>query len=496
MVKKIVIMLSLFLFVSHIVSVEKKFVIVITSYNNADWCVKNLEMIFCQTNPENTGPYENYRVIVIDDASVDGNAEFIERYIYACNQQHRVTLIKNKTRKRALANLYLAVQLCEPDEIVFNHDGDDWLSDDRVFDLINSIYQNPDIWITYGSFINWPTNQMGYCKPVSDEMLQNKWYRKKWWMPGQLRTFYAWLFNQVQLKDLLFEGPYFQGQFFPANSDLAIYYPMMEMAGTHFQFIPDLIYIRNVATPINDFKANKDVQVLGSKIIREKEIYPTLDTPRIDYFKKFENKTADIVFFSHMPSSAQKFITSVERLVKNCGTIYIFYSSEANYQNIKSALTVRTIKLDSSFKQSLHTILSSTSYIMFAHDGHVISRYIDYATAITTLEKTFAYAVYLMLDPSKNVCMQTGMPEPIPALNEIGNDVYAWAFGYADSGDWRSYNTCECALYRTRDILEQIKDLAFNDDLAFKAVWQQVPINLEQVGLCYEHAKVNYVSLY
>ena len=71
------------------------------------------------------------------------------------------------------------------------------------------------------------------------------------------------LFHQVQLKDLFFEGPYFQGQFFPANADLAIYYPMMEMAGYHYKFIPEIIYIRNVATPINDFKANKDVQILG-----------------------------------------------------------------------------------------------------------------------------------------------------------------------------------------------------------------------------------------
>ena len=110
-----------------------------------------------------------------------------------CNQQHRVTLIKNKTRKRALAILYYAFQLCEPDEIVFNYDGDDWLADDYVFAMINQIYQDPNIWITYGQFINWPTNEMGYCKPFPDEYVEKQLFRKKWWMPGQLRTFYAWL---------------------------------------------------------------------------------------------------------------------------------------------------------------------------------------------------------------------------------------------------------------------------------------------------------------
>ena len=269
-------------------------------------------------------------MIIVDDASNDGNAEYIEQYIFACNQQHRVTLIKNKTRKRALANLYYALQLCQPDEIVFNYDGDDWLADDQVFNLINNIYQNPDVWITYGSFINWPTNQMGYCKPFPQEYIDKQMFRKKWWMPGQLRTFYAWLFHQVQLKDLFFEGPYFQGQFFPANSDLAIYYPMMEMAGNHYQFIPEIIYIRNVATPINDFKANKDIQVLGSKLIREKPVYQLLESSRIDYFKQYENKKADLILFSQNPDQAQKLITSCNRLMRNWNNLYIICPDENN----------------------------------------------------------------------------------------------------------------------------------------------------------------------
>lgn len=191
MVARLLSILAFFCVYIH-ATIEKKFVIVVTSFNNAEWCVKNLETIFFQTNPDNTGLYQNYRVIVVDDASYDGNAEYIEHYIHSCNQQHRVTLIKNKTRKRALANIYMALQLCEPDEIVFNYDGDDWLADNRVFALINELYQNENVWITYGSFINWPTDQMGYCKPFPDEYIEKQLFRKKWWMPGQLRTFYAW----------------------------------------------------------------------------------------------------------------------------------------------------------------------------------------------------------------------------------------------------------------------------------------------------------------
>ena len=116
---------------------EKKFVIVITSYNNAEWFERNVGCLFTQLNNEGTGLYENYRIIYIDDCSPDGTAELVEKFIISENQQHRVTLIKNKTRKRALANIYYALQLCQPDEIVFNYDGDDWLANDYIFARIN-----------------------------------------------------------------------------------------------------------------------------------------------------------------------------------------------------------------------------------------------------------------------------------------------------------------------------------------------------------------------
>lgn len=495
-------MLPLFIFLASTVCAstqalqEKRFVIVITSYNNAEWCVKNLETIFFQKNPDNTGFYQNYRVIIVDDASVDGNPEYIEHYVYACNQQHRVTLIKNTTRKRAMANLYYALQMCEPDEIVFNYDGDDWLADDQVFNLINTVYQNPDIWLTFGSFINWPTNQMGYCKPVPQEYIDKQLYRKKWWMPGQLRTFRAWLFHQIRLKDLIFEGPYFQGQFFPANADLAIYYPMMEMAGIHFQYIPEVIYIRNVATPINDFKANKDVQVLGSKILREKPPYKRLASHQCNYFDQFDNAHADIIFFSERFDYAQKFIESCNRLIRNYQNVYIVTSTaDKQYDSLKSENVTIVSTTGETFNASIINLLQSCAdHILFAHDSLVATHYVDCNECIKTLERSFAYGFYLTLGIGNTICHQTGMPQPTPAPNQIHQNMYAWAFGYADSGDWRAYNNLEMSLYRTKEVTAQLASLRFNNLYELYAQWKNVSIDLENVGLCYEHARVGYIN--
>ena len=89
---------------------QKKFVIVVTSYNNAEWCTYNLGSIFEQQ-------YDNYRVIYVDDCSDDGNAQLVEQFIAECGQKNRCTIIKNRTRKRALANFYYALQLCDDDEM-------------------------------------------------------------------------------------------------------------------------------------------------------------------------------------------------------------------------------------------------------------------------------------------------------------------------------------------------------------------------------------------
>lgn len=488
----------IFAIITNCIAQEQKFVVIITSYNNAPWCVKNLETIFFQKNPERTDYYQNYRVIVIDDASDDGNAEYIQTYIYSSNQQHRCTIIKNKTRKRALANIYMALQLCEPDEIAINYDGDDWLAHDGVLALLSALYENPDIWITYGQFINWPTDQLGYCKPLPQEYVEKQLYRKKWWMPGQLRTFRVWLFNQIQLKDLLFEGPYFQGQFFPANSDLAIYYPMMEMAGYHYHFISEIIYIRNVETPINDFKANKDVQVLGSKLLREtKEIYPRLEAAQEHYFDQFKNRVADLIIFSENPDSAAALITSAQRLVLNLNKIYVLYQTESQqeqYQTLANAL-VTPVKSAPNFKDTLFSILlNAQDYIILAHDGMVFTHCTNCADDIFALEKAFAYGFYLSLGSQSATSLQTGMNQPMPALNYIAGDYYAWAFHYAATGDWRAYNTIAGALYRTQTVAQQTAGLDFGDYRELAKTWKSVPLNLENVGLCHEQPKVGYIT--
>ena len=50
-------------------------------------------------------------------------------------------------------------------------------------------------------------------------------------------------------------------------------FPMLEMAGTHSQFISEVLYIYNVATALNDHKLRLTEQFEVDQYVRKKERY-------------------------------------------------------------------------------------------------------------------------------------------------------------------------------------------------------------------------------
>ncbi|MDR3646864.1 MAG: glycosyltransferase family A protein [Candidatus Babeliales bacterium] len=244
---------------------NKKFVIVIPSYNNEAWYKYNLDSVFAQK-------YNNFRVIYIDDNSTDKTYDFVKKYLKENRKEARTILIKNKINKGALANHYKAILLSQDDEIIVSLDGDDWFANDKVLEYLNNIYKDPNIWMTYGQFQNWPTNKIGWCKPVPKEIIETNKFREFGFCMAQPRTYYAWLAKKIKNADLCDEN----NNFYKIAGDVALMFPMIEMAGERFKFIPDVLCIRNVNNILNDFKVNKEVQKQITREIRAKEKYTRL----------------------------------------------------------------------------------------------------------------------------------------------------------------------------------------------------------------------------
>ncbi|MFZ5953483.1 MAG: glycosyltransferase family 10 domain-containing protein [Candidatus Dependentiae bacterium] len=242
---------------------HKSFVVIIPSYNNIQWCEQNLRSVFGQE-------YDNYRVIYVNDCSDDGTKERVEQLVDQLGQKHRFMMINNTTRRGAMANWFMAVWLCEPHEVVVSLDGDDWFAHERVLTYLDSVYQDPEVWMTYGQFIIHNNNQIGWCRQVSSETIEKNQFRDDAWVTSHLRTFYAGLFHGIPKEDFMVNG-----QFYQSAADLAIMYPLLERAGKHSRFIPEILYVYNRINPINDERVNYNLQTnLGIYIRAQKRHQP------------------------------------------------------------------------------------------------------------------------------------------------------------------------------------------------------------------------------
>jgi glycosyltransferase involved in cell wall biosynthesis len=244
-----------------------RFCIVIPSYNNLSYASQNLNSVFRQR-------YHNWRIFYVDDASDDGMSELVTKIKQDSGlSDDKFTVYRNKDRKRsALYGFYYAAHnFCEDKEIMVMLDGDDMLANDEVLSSLSEVYQDNRIWVTYGNNIEINSGKLGDdVKEISNKEW-NK-IRSLEWSFSHLRSAYVWLFKKIKIEDLQY-----QGKFFRTTWDLAIMFPMLEMAGKdRVKMINDVMYIyRRHAS--NDGVLFGSEQKELSKYIRSLDPYKRLD---------------------------------------------------------------------------------------------------------------------------------------------------------------------------------------------------------------------------
>jgi glycosyltransferase involved in cell wall biosynthesis len=243
----------------------KKIAIVVPSYNNHQWYERNLRSLCVQD-------YDNFRAIYVDDCSSDKTGELVENFIKSNDLGKRIHLIRNSVRVGAMQNLYDIIHSCDDNEIVIILDGDDWFSHNGVLKKINAVYSNTNCWMTYGQYVSWPDNVIGYSKQIPLHITERNNFRGYEWCSSHLRSFYAWLFKMIKKEDLISS----YGTFYPMAWDQAMMFPMLEMSGHRAEFINDVLYIYNTANPINDSKVNRQLQRNLEMAIRVQKKYDRL----------------------------------------------------------------------------------------------------------------------------------------------------------------------------------------------------------------------------
>lgn len=235
-------------------------IILTTTYNCENYVERSLLSIMSQT-------HKDFTCYVTDDLSTDNTVKKIKEII---SEDNRFVLIQNKSKMYQPGNYNQVINSgsVNDDEICIEVDGDDWLPHPKVFSNISKIYEDPNIWMTSGSFI-YHDGRKGFASPPTN----NSDIRKQVFTLSHLRTWKSWLWKKIDEKDLKDEN----GLYWSVSGDLAFMFPMFEMSGTeHYRFIEETNYVYNESNPINDHKINMDQVLSITNKIRNKPKYNKL----------------------------------------------------------------------------------------------------------------------------------------------------------------------------------------------------------------------------
>ena len=401
------------------------FTVVVPSYKNAEWYQKNLDSIFSQT-------YTNYRVIYVDDCSSDETGNLVEDYIKDHNLHDKVTLIKNTVRKGALANIYYAIHSCNDNEIIVTLDGDDWFAHEEVLAKLAHIYQNSNVWLTYGQYTH-PWGGMGCCRPINQHIIELNAYRTQASVASHLRTFYAWLFKQIKLEDLLFEGA-----FFPMTWDWAMMYPMLEMSGGRFKFISEVLYIYNTDNPINDSKVDCKFQEYLGIVIQQKSRYKKLDTTVASSEQLNSNSTYSFVIIANDEAvQLQQTLNKMQNCFSGVQIYVLYHSLHEQYRELYDqsknkfkgvSFIPYTHNINDAFKEAVLTEeeIASTDYCIVAQVDEISSVCESMQRGMKLLTKTNAFTCSVV-DVAKK---KTQFNQKYPHYTHLYDDTYTYQLGW------------------------------------------------------------------
>lgn len=236
-----------------------RIVVISPGYNCSKWIPKMVNSLKSQT-------VENFKVFYVDDMSTDNS---ISVYKSEIGNDDRFVTLKNQVKSYSAGAHYNIINGdfgINDDDIIITIDADDWLPDSNVFKRVLSYYNNKNVWLTAGSYIEWRgTNGYGIYTPSDfihryKTILKNKNVDiRKTWLFTHLRTFKAFLFRKISRDDLIDTET---GMFWKSAGDVAMMCPMAEMAGLkRFRLIAnDVNYVYNVESNLNLHKIDAETQ--------------------------------------------------------------------------------------------------------------------------------------------------------------------------------------------------------------------------------------------
>mgnify|MGYP003650598315 FL=1 len=243
-----------------------RFHFITPGYNVSEWLEKSLRSIKKQE-------YKNYSVTFINDVSEDDSAEAYNKIV---KSDPKFKIVSNETKKYALKNISEAIKNLDAsaEDVIIVLDADDWLSSPYVLDYLNYFYQENDCLMTYGSYMYYPTGELGVePSDYPEDVIKNNSYREDKWRATHLRTFKKKLWDKIDQDDFIDE----HGEYYKMAYDQAMMLPMLEMAGERAKYTPEVLHVYNRANVLNVDKIKQKEQHETMLRIRKRKKYDRVD---------------------------------------------------------------------------------------------------------------------------------------------------------------------------------------------------------------------------
>ena len=202
---------------------EKEFVFIVFSPKGESFSSQNLHSIFTQQ-------YDKYRIVFFNIGNDVIPLREAKQYVEEQEKRTWVKFVQCNDLSEFALQYAQVLNHCRDDEVIVQMDGRDWLANAHTLTTLNTVYEDPDVWLTYGEYLEYPTYRKGRIKNVRSTK-----ERSGPWALSRFKTFYAGLYKELHLE--------YDEKVIPEDSTFLL--PMGEMAKWHVRFIPDVLYIRS-----------------------------------------------------------------------------------------------------------------------------------------------------------------------------------------------------------------------------------------------------------
>ncbi|MFM8260065.1 MAG: glycosyltransferase family 2 protein, partial [Vulcanococcus sp.] len=246
-----------------------QFSLVVATGNAAPWIGRCIQSIAEQQTRW------QWQCLIIDDASDDGTEAAIQAALSSIHESEirgRFRVQRNGSKRGALANLLDGFNtlgtIKRPMDVLIPIDGDDWLFKSSSLETVAQTYESTDCWLTYGGLITSPGGEL-CSSPVSESVIATAQHRQSPWKTSHLRSFRSHLWHAIRDEDLRDQN----GDYYRVTWDMAIMFPMVEMAAERIQCVDTAIYAYNTGNPQSDHIEKRSEQLAVEIEIRQKPAY-------------------------------------------------------------------------------------------------------------------------------------------------------------------------------------------------------------------------------